>query len=346
MLGQEVAWGQASTTYKLRDYGFGAGGGPQSSSNYTLEGIAGEVAGAQSSTTYKVGSGLQFVQQANVPAAPTVSNPSSWYNKLSVTVNRWSGDATDVKYLIAISTDNFSSDIRYVQNDNTVGSTFGTEDYQTYTTWGGASGFSVIGLNPNTTYYFRVRSTQGKYSESGWGPIASAATSTLQISFDIDVGGVSDPGETASPYTVAFGSLTPGSVTTATDRIWIDMQTNADAGGYVYIYGANAGLKSTVLNYSVPSVTTNLSAASEGYGVQGSSTTQTSGGPLAFTSPYNGASENVGIVNTTIREVFNTGNTAIVGGRGSVLLKAKISSVTPAANDYAETITMVATAAF
>ncbi len=341
------AYGQSSTNYELRSYEFGSGGGVNmSATGYLLEGIAGEIAGKQSSTNYMANSGLNFYQQAHVPSAPTVANTGDWHNKLKVTINKWSGDPTDAKYAIAASTDNFASDVRYVQSDNTIGASLGAEDFQTYATWGGASGFNVIGLTSSTTYTFKVKSTEGRYTESPWGPTANAATSALEVSFDIDVGGASDPGETAAPYTIAFGNLTPGSVSTATDRIWVDFATNADNGGYIFVYDQNAGLKSTALNYTVTSATADLSGASTGFGLKGASKTQSSGGPLEYTSPYNGSSENVGIVSTTIREIFNTTSASIVGGRGSVQLKAKVSSVTPAANDYADTITLVATAAF
>lgn len=338
---------QNSTNYKLRSYEFGGGGeSDMSSTGYLLEGIAGEIAGAQSSTNYMVNSGLNFYQQSNVPSAPTVANTGDWHNKLKVTINKWAGDPSDAKYAIAASTDNFASDVRYVQSDNTIGATLGAEDFQTYTTWGGASGFNVIGLTAGTTYTFKVKATEGRYSEGPWGATAGAATSALEISFDIDIGGAVDPGETGAPYTVAFGNLSPGSVSTASDRIWMDFATNADSGGYIFVYDANAGLKSTVLNFTVSSATADLSGAATGYGLKGASKTETSGGPLAYTSPYNGVSENVGVVSTTIREIFNTTNAAIAGGRGSVEIKAKVSSVTPAANDYADTITMIATASF
>lgn len=342
-----AAHGQSSSNYKMRSYEFGGGGGTDlTSSGYLLEGIAGEIAGAQSSSNYMVNSGLNFYQQAHVPSAPTVANTSGWHNKLKVTINKWAGDPSDAKYAIAASTDNFATDVRYVQSDNTIGASLGAEDFQSYATWGGASGFNVIGLSASTTYSFKVKATEGRFSEGPWGAVASAATSALTISFDIDIGGAVDPGETAAPYTVAFGNLSAGSVTTATDRIWMDFATNADSGGYVFVYDTNAGLKSTVLNFTVSSATADLSGASTGYGLKGASKTESSGGPLAYTSPYNGASENVGIVSSTIREIFNTTNAAIAGGRGSIQLKAKISSVTPAANDYADTITLIATASF
>ena len=341
---------QSSTNYSLENYELGGGGGglDVNSTNYSLEAILGELAGQQASTNYKANSGLIFAQNASVPPAPTLVNSANWYNKLKITINQSSGDATDTEYAIVISTDNFVSDTRYVQSDNTIGSTLGPEDFQTYSAWGGASGEFIIGLVNNTTYYVKAKASHGKYSESGWGPVASAATVGLQVSFDIDIGGGTDPGETAAPYSIPFGNLTAGSVSTANNRAWFDFATNAEAGGWIFVYDQNAGLKSSVLNYTINSATANLAlgGVTEGFGLQGVSKTQSSGGPLDYTSPYNGTSDNVGIVDTVIREIFNSTSSPITGGRGSVTLKAKTSNITPGGTDYADTITLIATGSF
>ncbi len=80
----------ASTTYQLKDYGFGSGGaGNVSSGNYSLNAIAGEISGGRlnNSNLYGIGSGLAFTNQANVPAVPTFTNPSNYYNKLHLVIN-------------------------------------------------------------------------------------------------------------------------------------------------------------------------------------------------------------------------------------------------------------------
>jgi hypothetical protein len=342
------AHAQESTTYKLKGYEFGGGGGTSiESTSYSMEGILGEGAGDLESTSYKVGSGLTFVQNANTPPAPTFTNDSgNRYNKLKLVVNKDSGDPSDAKYAVAISADNFASDLRYVQSDGTIGATLGAEDYQTYAAWGGASGLYVINLVENTTYTVKVKSTQGIYTESPYSATAQAATVPLRISFDIDIGGSSDPGETAAPYTIAFSDLSIGTVNTATNRGWIDFETNAEAGGYIYVYDQYAGLRSNTLNYTIPSVSSDLVSVSEGYGLQGASKTQTSGGPLSYVSPYDGTSNTVGIVNSTIREIFNTSSLPIVAARGSFSIKAKVANTTPGSSDYTDTLTLIAASSF
>lgn len=328
----------ASTNYSLKSYEFNnAGGGESSSANYSVEGTSniGEAQG--SSTNYQVNSGLSYVQNANVPTVVLV-NSSNWYNKLHVTIGI-QNNPTDAIYAIAISDDNWTT-TKYVQDDNTVGTSLGTEDYQTYANWGSGTGEDIIGLTPNTTYKVKVKAMQGKFSESAYGPESTAATSAVTLSFDIDIGPTSGV-DTNPPYAIDFGTLTLGSVNTASDKVWVDLSTNAEFGGYIYIYGTNSGLRSSTTNYTISSSSTNLTSASEGYGVQAAN--QSSLSPV---SPYNNGSDTVGIVDTTIREILNSGASPVTGGRASLTLKAKAQSTTPASNDYTDTVTLVASGTF
>lgn len=326
----------ASSNYELKSFEFGGGGGTSSSNNYSIEGVLGEVSGEQASDNYGIDSGLIFVQNANVPTI-TLSNPSSWYNKLKFVIGP-ENNPSDALFAIAISDDNWVT-TEYIQSDNTVGPTLGMEDYQTYANWGGATGENVIGLTPDTTYKVKTKAFQGDYTESAYGPESSAATSAVSLTFDIDIGPTHV--ESAPPYVVPFGSLSIGSVNTATDKVWVDLSTNADYGAYVYIRDTNAGLKSTALNYTITSSSTNLAGAQEGYGVRGDTTSG-----LTFLSPYDGASDNVGVVDTTVRQLLNSGGAAVNGGWASFLLKVKPSATTPSASDYTDTLTIVASATF
>lgn len=332
----------AGNTYQLNDFGFGGGGvGDASSSSYSLNATVGEVSGSTGvGTLYNLNPGLQFTQQAGTPAAPTLSNGSgTYYNKLNVTINN-GGNPTDTVFAIAVSTDSFSS-TNFIQADHTIGA---TAVYQDYTTWGSGTGFLAIGLSPGTIYYFKVSAKQGKYSESAFSSVASLATVTPSLSFDIDVSATDAP--TNSPYNLSLGTLSLGSVTTATNKIWISLDTNGLGGGFVYVYDNNTGLHSTSANYTISSATTNLTSASEGFGLQSSTATQTSGGPLTPVSPYNNSSENVGIVNTASQTLYTTSSAPIVGGRGSLFVKVKASTTTPTASDYSDTLTMIASSTF
>lgn len=327
----------ASTNYSIKSYEFGGGGGSLDSANYALNAILGQVSSSMSSTLYNVRSGLIFAQMANVPPAPTLTNSSNWYNKLLLII-AIGNNPSDTKFAVAITEDNWVT-TKWVQNDNTVGVALGIEDYQTYANWGSGAGENIVGLSANTTYRVRVKALQGEFSGTDLGPQASAATSAITLSFDIDVATTdtnSDP-----PYNVDFGSLTTGSVSTATNKVWIDLSTNAEYGGFVYVYGTNNGLKSTNTNYTITSATANLASAGEGYGLQASNVSG-----LTTISPYNGSSENVGLVDTTIREILNSASAPVTNGRAQVSLKARTTSTTPASNDYSDTLTVIAASTF
>lgn len=340
-----AAAGPTSTNYELKDYGFGSGGTATSSStNYSIFGVAGEVEfGKPGSTNYKAGAGLVYTLQANVPPAPTFTNPSNFYNKLKIVISE-GGNPTDAKYAIAISTDNFATDTKYVQNDNTVGTTLGLEDWQTYTGWGGVSGVNIIGLSPNTTYTVKVAAKRGSFTETGFGPTAQASTVNSSLTFDIDVAPTDI--ETNPPFSVAIGELTPATVITATDKVWVDVDTNGTAGANIYVYGANSGLKSTNANYTITAVSSNLAAISEGYGARGSTVAQTSGGPMRKVAPFDGTGDNVGMLDSSKRIIFDSTDQPVTAGRVSFEVKAKASSVAKAASDYSDSLTVITSATF
>ncbi|OIQ01782.1 MAG: hypothetical protein AUK58_04065 [Candidatus Moranbacteria bacterium CG2_30_41_165] len=325
----------ASTNYQLKDFGFGSGGvGNATSGSYALDAVSGEQSnGNLSSTNYGVGSGLIFTNQANVPPAPTFTNPSNYYNKLKVVLDN-GGNPSDTKFSIAISTDNFATDTRYMQSDNTVGTVRGIEDYQTYTVWGSTSGVFIIGLAPSTTYQVKVNAWQGKFTETAYGPTASASTVSPQVTLSMNINAIN------------FGSLNSGIVTSGPQNIVVNFATNGESGGNIYMSGQNGGLLSSSSSHQINSLTGDLTASAEGFGAQGVSVTQSSGGPLTITSPYDVLTgDNVGIVNASVREIFATTG-PVSGGQGTFLLKAKASSVTPSAGDYSETLTVIASARF
>lgn len=330
----------ASTNYEMHDVGFGAGGlAVGDSPTYSMSGTAGEVSGPKlSGTTYDLGPGLQFARQTNTPAAPTFTNPASHYNKLKFTLDT-GGNPSDTVFAIAISTDNFVT-TNFIQANNTIGS---SPVYQTYSTWGGAAGAFVVGLQSSTTYKIKVKAMQTKYTESAYSSESSAATLAPSLSYDIDVSATDS--ESSSPYIVSFGTLNVGSVSTSSQKVWIDLDTNAEAGAFVYLYANNNGLTSASAAYTIASSSIDLASVGEGYGLRINSVAQSSGS-LTGVSPYNGSGDVVGILDTTSRTIFNTANAPITAGRGSLVVKAKASTTTPAAGDYASVITMIASATF
>ncbi|MEK7594951.1 MAG: hypothetical protein AAB436_04920 [Patescibacteria group bacterium] len=324
----------STPNYQLNSYGFGSGGTANSTtSNYALEGISGEISGSPSSTaTYSVKPGFIQTQQAHVPKVSAFDNGSgTYYNKLHFVIDQQS-NPSDAQYAVSISTDNFVSNVNYVKNDLTIGASLALTDYQTYSTWGGASGANIIGLLPDTTYYLRIKATQGKYTESAYGPIASATTTNPHLSFSV------------STNSENLGSLIAGSVVSSPSTVDVDFDTNAASGGDVYINGKNTGLFSTQASYTIPSSTGDLSVLARGFGAQVTATGATTG-TFTKVSPYNGTLNNVGITDTTIRRIITSAG-PIVGGTGSISIKAKAAASDKAADDYTETITLLASASF
>lgn len=330
----------SSTSYQLHNYGFGSGGTSNSTStNYSLNATTGELSsGDQTSATYKTRPGNQNSQQSHVPPAPSLTNPNSYYNKLQLVISP-GVNPSDTKFLVAISTDSFAT-TKYVQADGTIGS---GKVYQTYAAWGGAGGQLVTGLQPTTTYAVKVDAIEGSFTETEFGPTVSAATVAPNISFGITVATTYQI--VAPPFTAPLGTLLPNTVVTAPKQVWVDFSTNGAAGGRVWVSSANAGLRSATANYTIASASADLAVATSGYGAQGTSVTQTAGGPFSLVAPYNGATQNVGALTTGLQPIFTAG-AQVNGARGSFQLMAKSTSTVPAQSDYQDTLTLTAAGAF
>ncbi len=339
----------STTNYELNSYGFGSGGTSNSTTgNYALEGISGETGGQTATTTnYTLKPGFVETQQANVPIV-TLTNPSSYYDKLHFVIDQ-QNNPSDALYALQVCSVPFtpgtlacSGTTTYVKSDDTLGSTLTLADYQTYAVWGSAGGTNIIGLSANTTYYIHAKATQGKFTESAYGPSSNAATVGQSISFCLYTNANCGLGGSV----VNFGSLPVNTPTSGASTIKTDFATNANFGGKVYIYSLNGGLKSLSLSFTITSATTDLTSAAQGFGAQvPSAPTVGSGGPLSAVSPYNVSSNNVGAIGTTAA-VLLTSSSPLTGGNAVTNLMARTASTTPAASDYSDTLTFIAAASF
>lgn len=332
--------GPASTHFQIKEYQFGAGGSGASMSSQTYKafGTAGEVEyGSPSSAHYGAGSGLTYTMTASVPAAPTFTNPSNYYNKLKLVINT-SNNPTDTEYAVAVSNDNFVSNTTYVQSDGTLASTMIWENYNTgVNNWGGSNGTTLIGLLAGTTYTAKVSARQGIFTQSLFGPTAQAATLHATLSF------------TLSPNSIALGQLPPATVVSAGTPVTVTVDTNAANGATIYVNDANTGLLSSTTNSTIAAVSSDLSLAgtTEGYGLQGLTVSQSGAtGPMEILSPYTGSGGTVGLINTSKKGIFDSSNQPVTSGQATFTIKAKASNLTKAASDYADIITVIASAMF
>jgi hypothetical protein len=327
----------SSTNFTLKTYDIGTGGGTGSSATYGANGVSGSQSGTSSNTSasYTIQPGEPATQNANVPPAPAFTNPGNEYLRLKLVINT-GGNPGDAKYAVAISSDAFSTDTRYVQNDDTVGPALGSEDYQTYAGWGSATGVWVTGLASGTTYTVKVKAVGGNFSESSYGPTATAATSNPSLSFSVATSASGTP-----PFTVTLPSITPGAIATASADPILTVSTNLSLGGSIYIKDTNAGLHSASQSFTLGSASANLTAVSNGYGAYVLSTSQSAGGPLTADAPYSTGGTTVGALSSSLQKLATTSG-AVTSGIATVRLKAKTDISVPPAADYSDTLTFIA----
>jgi hypothetical protein len=332
-----IAVAPSSTNYSLKSYDFGNGGTDSSSSTgYGLNGDSGLVSGDKSSSTNNsAASGLNPTQNSNVPPAPTLANPTGRYDTLDLVLST-GNNSSDTKYLIAISNNNFVTTF-YVQPDHSIASTYTLSTYQTYVTWGGATGFSIVGLTQGTTYEAKVKAITGKFSESAFGP-KSAAVATVSPTLSL---GLTTSLTATPPFVMNFASLVANSVYTANADVNVSMSTNATYGGTVYIKSQFAGIRSARAAFTLPSATADLTVASSGYGMQSVSFGQTAGGPVSVVAPYAGTLNSIGALSSDYQPILSTPG-PVNTGIATYRFKAKTDPITPAENDYIDNVTIIA----
>jgi len=184
------------------------------------------------------------------------------------------------------------------------------------------------------------------------------ATIDPTLVFDLDTA-VADA-ESGAPYAVNLGTLTPGAVASSgavIKSIWVDLSTNATGGAVVTVgdvgNGAAAGLYSATVAKNITSGTVTVTAGTEGYGVCVMTATAGSG-TFQAVAPYNTAANcttanhDVGALNlvAAAANILDSNSLPLTAGRARILVKAAISSTTPAAADYTDQYTFIATGTF
>ncbi len=364
-----------STNYKIVGAKTSSGGGLGDSTNYSLINSIGKISANPRvySTNYRL---YQEPSFAFLAAQPTIqcfetdtdgttactSGPpellaggmvaicggDGCYDKARFEISA-SSNPSDTLYGIQISTDNFVSDIQYIDGSTfRPESTYDINDFRTEAVWE-TEDFNIQGLTPNTTYYLRISALHGDFTQSDNSIVANATTTTGSIEFDIDIAistGIDT--ETAPPYTISFATSTeliPGAfATTASTLVWLDIDSSSVGGVSIIQYGKNGGLYSPTTSQTITSDTEDLDEnLAEGFGLQSYYIDYYSSsyfGEITAETNYSGTLNSVGAVSTTANKIYS-GDGPIKDGRVAMYLKARAGVDKQAASDYGEEIYFV-----
>jgi hypothetical protein len=238
---------------------------------------------------------------------------------------------------------------------------------------GSLSVATFTGTNPGSTGTKTI-TLAGNAGITGSFAIAIVTDDQVSITASIDptitfnVGAQSSGTACATTFsgdggTVALGTLTTGAVASSdansVNHICTRVTTNAGSGAAVSVSSANEALQSVgTPGDEIASGSATLTNGVSGYGLcagsaggdSGKDTTTPVGTSPTRVSPYNGASctasgHDVGALTTAAQNVWTLSG-ASQNAFFRLYIKAAISGTVPAHNDYADTLTFVATGTF
>lgn len=315
---------------------------------------------SSNSTGFIIKSGAQPVIEAESPEIAILSPNDSGvqlYSRLVLEIDPNSNptSASGAFFAVQVSTDLFSSDIRYVNPSNFVPDTNTNSNLSIYyspcaqtssapaddTRWdcGTVSGLVkyIRGLRPNTNYCVRAIAMNGDATNSIPGPAVCATTTGLTMTL------------TMTSRQSNFGSLSTTNYKPAIPLVTLTTLSNAVSGYTVSVRGTGSGsgtpsgLYSTSRSYLIPSTSGNLSASigTEGYGMQASMTSGNATLNSVWDPSLGGRNTSyVGqITRNATQTLYSRNNAASVSDQAQITYLANISVSTPAGNDYRDTIT-------
>lgn len=334
-----------SSNYQVVNPEFSSGGNSSSSTNYsTTQTIGGNDNSRSTSTNYNGIFGFLFQAYPGIPGAPTLTNTGgNLYNSLAFVLNT-GNNKSDTNYAIAISPDSFVTTY-YVQANDTLGT---SAVWQTYTNWGGASGQTITGLSPSTTYTIKAKARFGVNTESGFSATASAATVAPSISFSVSgvslgtlVAGVTTTIGT-SANAISFATLPVGTAVVAAQTI--SVTTNA-TGGYTTTIFQDGNLRNSI-NQIQPVSASNASPAAWPTGITTSAfgyhTTAT---PLCTGTLTRFSSNNTYAAATTTPTEIACSTAPVTAATTSIVYQLQIGNLQQAGT-YSNTITYITTAVY
>ena len=195
---------------------------------------------------------------------------------------------------------------------------------------GGSAGCTTVALTNGQAYTYKSfqRDTYGNYDVGVLIGTFTPTVATVSCSSNISSTG--------------FGTLTDSSISTAAPNASTTMTCDYAAGCVLYVKDAGSGsqpglYKSTSPTYTIVSATATLSAGSDGYGLQATTTAAGSGGTLNINSIYNTTGNNVGGLSLT--NVVLASSTAAITNREIIVTHKAAVSAAATAGSYSDTIT-------
>ncbi len=280
------------------------------------------------------------------------------YDRGKVEIDR-QNNPIDTLYLVRL-VNQTNSVTYYLQSDHSISTTYDVADYMTICQLQGRDpgdtacddsgdgnwnadlqSSNIYGLRAATQYTVSARALSGDFTETQFSPTLNLQTENPSLVMDLDIG-PTIAASTLAPHTVSLGSLSPSTVATAADQIWLDLGTNAAGGMNTYVRDLNNGLLSTP--NLIASASADLAVAASGFGLKTSSTTQAALGPLQRAATYNtGGADQVGGLSTSdalilFTDELSTNRGPLADGRAGLLVKAKAANTTPSGS-YSDIIT-------
>ncbi|QQS22947.1 hypothetical protein IPM19_00015 [bacterium] len=347
-----LAQNMNSTNYQVEGGTFDGGGESSSSTNYTSRESIGDLSSEGSnSTNFNIFAGFIRPAYPGVPGTPTLVNTGgTMYDSLDFVVSTGVGQQSDTMYAIAISTDDFAT-TNFIQADDTVGP---NEAWQTYTSWGGGSGETVVGLTPGLTYKIKVKASYGSGSdagdtETGYSQTASATTAGPNLSITFLAVGAPDTVDSISVDTdsttnaIAYGSLSVNVPKIAAHGITVT--TNATA-GYATTLLQDGHLRTgSGLDISAVSGTNASPAAWPGSVTTGAFGYHASDDTLCTGTSGRFVTTNTYAALTTSPEEVACSAGPVTSETNYVIFKLEIGNIQPSGN-YQNIVTYITTAQF
>jgi len=234
---------------------------------------------------------------------------------------------------------------------------FALAEYMTSTNYKVQSdSLNLGGMNSNSSNYI----AQDTLGEVGTGEDLFSTNYKSCVGFQCFAGmpsltfsigaGYTTPGVSGDP--IPLGGLSPAAVKTSdgstVKSVFITASSPARGGTVIQVRGdANAGLYSAIAASSIDAATSpqTLAAGTEGYGICVFSATNLTGA-----APFNGSCTKT--TGHAVGKILSTNQTILSApdyfdiGAAEILVKAAISSTTPGASDYTETLTFRMTSTF